>query len=61
MVGKRVISPTYKWGIPWGYNPLTNHLLTARDIPVNPNLTELTEKTKHLRGRDCDDCDGDLL
>ena len=22
MVSKWVISPTYKWGIPWGYNPL---------------------------------------
>ena len=32
MVSKWVISPTYKWGIPWGYNPLTNHLLTSWDI-----------------------------
>ena len=31
-----VISPTYKWGIPWGYNPLTNHLLTSWDIQVEP-------------------------
>ena len=34
MVGKLVISPTYKWGLYWGYNPLTNHLLTSRDIQV---------------------------
>ena len=26
--------PTYKWGSPWGYNPLTNLLLTSWDIQV---------------------------
>ena len=31
---KWVISPTYEWGIYWGYNPLTNLLLTFRDIQV---------------------------
>ena len=36
MVSKWVFSPTYKWGIPWGYNPL---ILTIdpkfqRDIQV---------------------------
>ena len=34
MVSKWVISPTYNWSIPWGYNPLTNHLLTSWDILV---------------------------
>ena len=26
--------PTYKWGIPWGCNPFTNHLVTSWDIQV---------------------------
>ena len=33
--------PTYKWGIYWGYNPLTNHLLTSWDIQVGPPITPL--------------------
>ena len=37
MVSKWVISPTYKWGIPWGYNPLilTNDPNFQRDIQVD--------------------------
>ena len=30
MVRIKVISPTYKWGITWGYNPLI--------LPINPNF-----------------------
>ena len=30
MVSKWVISPTYKWGIPWGYNPLI--------LTIDPNF-----------------------
>ena len=36
-VSKRLVNglyPTYTWCIPWGYNPLTNHLLNSRDIQV---------------------------
>ena len=29
-----VISPTYKWCVPRGYNPLTHHLLASCDIQV---------------------------
>ena len=29
-----VITDPYKWGMNWGCNPLTNHLLTSRDIQV---------------------------
>ena len=39
MVSKWVISPTYKWGIPWGYNPLTNHLLTSWDIQLEEEFS----------------------
>ena len=37
---KWVISPTYKWGIPWGYNPLTILLLTSCDIQVVDSIWE---------------------
>ena len=30
MVNQWVISPTYKWGIPWGYNPLI--------LTIDPNF-----------------------
>ena len=44
MVSKWVISPTYKWGMNWGYNPL---ILTIdpnflRDIQVNMRLRCIT-------------------
>ena len=39
MVSKWVISPTYKWGMNWGYNPLANHLLTSWDIQVSFKYT----------------------
>ena len=32
MVSKWVISPTYKWGIPWGYNP--------RILTIDPNFQQ---------------------
>ena len=43
MVSNWVISPTYKWGIPWGYNPLIltfdpNFLPgTSKYAPKNPS------------------------
>ena len=46
MVSKWVISPTHKWGIPWGYNPL---ILTIdpnfqRDIQVVLKKTSALNK-----------------
>ena len=37
MVSRWLISPTYKWGIPWGYNPLilTFYQHFQRDIQLN--------------------------
>ena len=35
-VSKLVISPTYKWGSPWGYNPLI--------LTIDPNFLSGTSK-----------------
>ena len=44
MVGKWGISPTYKWGIPWGYNPLI--------LTIDPNFQRDIPPTKsHLSAR----------
>ena len=35
MVNSWVVSPTYKWGIPWDYNPLTNWVFPKIVVPQN--------------------------
>ena len=43
MVSKWVISPTYKWGIPWGYNP---RILTIYYLPgTSKYVRRVGEKT----------------
>ena len=46
MLSKWVISPTYKWGSPWGYNPLIRSplILTSWDIQVGGPPRALTRK-----------------
>jgi len=39
---------TYKWGIPWGCNPCTNHLLTSWDVQVGPYQAKKTLQKLYL-------------
>ena len=53
MVGKWVISPTYKWGIPWGYNPLIltidPNLLWDIHVEHTPDLQPLPQDLQHTQ------------
>ena len=46
---------TYKWGINWGYNQRTNHLLTSWDIQVD--LPQLSPPCFHSGPHGCSACD----
>ena len=39
------------YGVYWGYNPLTNHLLTSWDIQVVPDSTTFVLKKVYLNSQ----------